>query len=263
MKWCVWQIQEDSGTKLLLKTTPEQPPQKVLTVSQTSRLLKRSQRQIYRYIRESRLTSYGKFLGEWLLNKEEVIRMASFPAHPHALPKSFRPLFPEYDLKDLNPGRDRVLVLSRLLEQGKEVAFITLGDPLLYSTYNYLLQALREKHPDLEVETVPGVSSISAAAALAGLPLAQGEERLAILPAPPDGEGLREVLARFDTVVVMKVGDRLPALRRALEELGLAGKAVLVSRAGLEGERVVRGLQSLKDDSVGYLSVVIIRRSEG
>ena len=118
MKWCVWQIQEDSGTKLLLKTTPEQPPQKVLTVSQTSRLLKRSRRQIYRYIRESRLTSYGKFLGEWLLNKEEVIRMASFPAHPHALPKSFRPMFPEYDLKDLNPGRDRVLVLSRLLEQG-------------------------------------------------------------------------------------------------------------------------------------------------
>jgi len=153
--------------------------------------------------------------------------------------------------------------VSRLLGEGKEVAFITLGDPLLYSTYNYLLQALREKHPDLEVETVPGVSSISAAAALAGLPLAQGGERLAILPAPPDGEGLREVLARFDTVVVMKVGDRLPALRRALEELGLAGKAVLVSRVGLEGQRVVRGLQSLKDNSVGYLSVVIIRRSEG
>src|SRR3990172_2756534 len=82
--------------------------------------------------------------------------------------------------------------VSQLLEEGKEVAFVTLGDPLLYSTYNYLLQALREKHPDLEVETVPGVSSISAAAALAGLPLAQGGGGEAGHPARPPGRGRAE-----------------------------------------------------------------------
>lgn len=149
------------------------------------------------------------------------------------------------------------------LAQGLEVAFVTLGDPLLYSTYNYLLKALWDKAPDIQVETVPGITSFSAAAALANLSLVERDEEMAVLPASAGAETLRRVLTDFDTVVLMKIGHRLAQVRELLNDMGLARDAVLVSRAGLEGQVIARDISQVEGERLGYLSVVIVRRRKG
>ena len=142
------------------------------------------------------------------------------------------------------------------LRAGQSVAFLTEGDPLLYSTFGHLLRHLP---PDLPIEVVPGVSAVTAAAAQGLLPLVQGEERMAILPANLERTGeLRSTLRAFDTVVLLKVAPVLEPLLDLLEELGLAAHAYLVERASHRSARVVRDLRSLRGQAVHYLSLVIV-----
>jgi len=144
--------------------------------------------------------------------------------------------------------------------QGKQGAFITLGDPLIYSTYIYLLRTLRKEFPDIEVETIPGISAFNAAAARAQIPLVQGDERMAILPVRKDLRGLREALGAFDTVILMKVGSKLDKVTALLKELDLLKHSVLISRLGQPGEKIIHDLSPLnKIQREGYLSVVIVK----
>ncbi|MFQ5827180.1 MAG: precorrin-2 C(20)-methyltransferase [Dehalococcoidia bacterium] len=178
-----------------------------------------------------------------------------------------RPQFVELDFPMV---RDRAVLLEHWnraaeevvarLKRGEDVAFATLGDPLLYSTYNYLLTTLLERFPEVSVETIPGVSSMGAAAALANLPLAERDETLAILPTPDDPKELERVLRQFDSVVLMKIGAKLDMVLRVLSQLGLREKAVLVSRAGLPGEALLRDLSSIADKRLGYLSIIIVTK---
>jgi precorrin-2/cobalt-factor-2 C20-methyltransferase len=148
--------------------------------------------------------------------------------------------------------------LATRLQGGEDVAFATLGDPLLYSTYNYLLATLQARFPEIPVETVPGITSISAATALANLPLAERDETLAIIPVPGDPKKLEKVLGQFDSVVLMKIGARLGMVLEVLGRMGLKEKAVLVSRAGLPGETLVSDLSTVEDRGLGYLSIIIV-----
>jgi len=150
--------------------------------------------------------------------------------------------------------------IAEAVAKGKEAAFITLGDPFIYSTYIYLLRTLRQDFPSIEVETIPGISAFNAAAARAQVPLVQGDERLAILPVSRDLRGLREAFEAFDTIILMKVGSKLHKVMALLSELDLLKHSVLVSRLGQPGERMVRALSSLdKVQREGYLSVIIVK----
>jgi precorrin-2/cobalt-factor-2 C20-methyltransferase len=146
------------------------------------------------------------------------------------------------------------------IAKGKQGAFITLGDPFIYSTYIYLLRTLLQDFPDMEVETIPGISAFNAAAARAQVPLVQGDETMAILPVRKDLRGLREALGIFDTVVFMKVGSKLDKVMALLEELDLLKHSVLVSHLGQPGEKMIDDLSSLnKVQREGYLSVIIVK----
>lgn len=146
------------------------------------------------------------------------------------------------------------------MAKGKEGAFITLGDPFIYSTYIYLLKTLRRDFPHIEVETIPGITAFNAAAARAQVPLVQGEERLAVLPVTKTLKGLREAFAVFDTVILMKVGSKLDRVIPLLKELNLLKSSVLISRLGHPEERIISDLSSLKGDNrEGYLSVIIVK----
>lgn len=151
--------------------------------------------------------------------------------------------------------------VAAALRGGKNAAFLTLGDPMLYSTYVYLLRGLRKSLPGLEVETVPGVTSLTAAAALADFPIGEGDEKVVIAPASGDMGELGDLLDRFETVVLMKVAKDLQRIIDLLEEKGLLESAVLVSRAGFPQQRVVRELRALRgsDEKVGYLSTILIK----
>ena len=150
------------------------------------------------------------------------------------------------------------LILDRL-RRGIDTAFITIGDPGLYSTFFYLYDRLIDECPGLQVEIVPGISSINASAARAGISLASGDERIAILPANYVSD-LTSVFQRFDTVVLMKVYRAFAEVRKALADLGLLDRAVYVSRAGMADEMVCVDLNSLNSDALDYFSLIIVRK---
>ena len=150
--------------------------------------------------------------------------------------------------------------IARRLHEGQDVAFITEGDPMLYSTFSYVLDSIRSSYPALQVEIVPGVSSVMAAAASGGVPLATNGQRLAILPAVYGIDDLSKAIANYDTIVLMKVNRTLLWAIANLENLGLAGKAIYVRRASTAGEQVVRDLGQLSAEDTDYFSLLIIKR---
>lgn len=148
------------------------------------------------------------------------------------------------------------------LSAGRDVAFLTEGDPLLHSTFIYVLQYLA---PTFPVEVVPGISSVMAAAAQAQQPLVNADQRLAIIPTAFENlADLRQIFRDFDTVVLLKFHRLLDQLLDLLEELGLSEQTVLVERASHPAGRVVRDAHSLRGASVHYLSLLIVytRRSD-
>lgn len=145
------------------------------------------------------------------------------------------------------------------LNKGKDVAFLTLGDPTIYSTFFYLYDKLLDLHPGLNIEIIPGVSSINASAAMANISLGLGNERIAILPANYL-DNLKATLEMFDTVVLMKVNKVLDEIIKLLQEMDLIGNAVCVSRAGMEDEIIFRDITKIKQEGLNYFSMVIVRK---
>lgn len=143
---------------------------------------------------------------------------------------------------------------------GSDVAFITIGDPFLYSTFLYLYRIFREGYPDIPIEVVPGISSINAAAVAAGVPLGMASDRIAILPATFEEENLRRTLEEFDTVVLMKVSRVFDGVYALLRELGLEKNGVFVSRVGSPEEEVVFDLETLVGRKLDYLSLLIVKK---
>ncbi len=148
------------------------------------------------------------------------------------------------------------------INQGKKVSFITLGDPLLYSTFSYLLKEVKEKSKNLDFTIVPGIPSFTAAAATLGIPLTEGEEPLALLPSFKKREELLKALEEFDTVIILKISKNFSLLIDTLEEKELLEKSYLISNCGTKEEEIVTDLLSLRGKKIPYLSLVIVRRKQ-
>ncbi len=155
--------------------------------------------------------------------------------------------------------------VSDHLRGGKTCAFATIGDPNVYSTFTYLARTVREMLPEVEVETVPGITALQDLASRSGTILLEGDERLALLPFTAGEEPLREALAGFETVVCYKGGRRLGEVLGVAEECGRLEGAVYGARLGIEGEEILpaRGMAGREGT---YLSTVIFtgrEREEG
>jgi len=150
--------------------------------------------------------------------------------------------------------------VAALVREDRVVVFLTLGDPLLYSTYGYLLRYLQEHHPGLARETVPGVTSFGAAAAAAGTPLAEGEESLAVLPCAAGLQQVDRALDAFDNVVLLKVHRHLKELAGLLERRGLSDHALLASRVGRNDQLLAAGRAGLAREDAGYMSLILINK---
>jgi precorrin-2/cobalt-factor-2 C20-methyltransferase len=149
------------------------------------------------------------------------------------------------------------------LEKGRDVAYLTLGDTMTYSTYGYTLAALKDRLPALRARTFPGITSFAAAAAAMSWPLGEGKERVLILPCPDDSESLRRDIESHDVVVLMKIGKRLPMVLQVLKGLGIGNQCALAARIGLPGETLCSNVDELPGDTtLGYLSTMLIRRAE-
>lgn len=148
--------------------------------------------------------------------------------------------------------------IKKRLFEGKDVAFITEGDPSVYSTWSYLLDDFKEQMPELEIEIVPGITSVTAIAAITTEPLVDGEERFAVVPATYGIGMLPELIKEFDTIVLMKVGRKLSELVKLLRELNLLEKATLVTHATTHKQEIYEDLSVFENEDGPYFSIVTI-----
>ena len=147
-----------------------------------------------------------------------------------------------------------------LLNQGKSVAFITIGDPMFYSTYAYILKRIT-KDPAIEVETIPGITAFSACTSFLNQPLAEAEEKIAVIPAAYDLGHIKETLQNFENVVMMKVNKAFDQIVDVLRELNLLDKGVFISRCGYPDQFYTRDLESLVGQPRDYMSILIVKKA--
>jgi precorrin-2/cobalt-factor-2 C20-methyltransferase len=151
---------------------------------------------------------------------------------------------------------ERVL---EVLHRGTDVAFLVEGDASTYSSFGYLARTVQAMDPQIAVETIAGVTSFCASAALLQAPLVDQDERLAVLPAGYGVETIDRLLDEHDTLVLLKVKPLLDPIIELLERRGLLADAAFVERAGTADERVVRDLTRLCGEPVNYLSLILVK----
>jgi precorrin-2/cobalt-factor-2 C20-methyltransferase len=148
-----------------------------------------------------------------------------------------------------------------ILKQGKHVAFLTLGDPLTFSTFIYLMRKIRKRLPKVSITVIPGITSFQAAAACASLPLAEGEEVITILSGAKGAGRLKEVIQVADNVVLMKTYKQFPQILEQIEDVGLKDNCCFISRCGLEGEVIEQDFSKLSQlQQPHYLSLMIVKK---
>jgi precorrin-2/cobalt-factor-2 C20-methyltransferase len=150
-----------------------------------------------------------------------------------------------------------------LLRSAGTVAFATIGDPNIYSTFSYLAQTVVALLPEVEIATVPGITAMQYLAAQSGTSLVEGVEPLTLLPLTAGLERLRAALHGGGTVVAYKGGRMLPDVLRVLEETGRLENAVFGAALGLPEEDVRPARELERDRPAPYLSTVIAPVARG
>lgn len=151
-------------------------------------------------------------------------------------------------------------VIIEFLAAGKKVVFLTLGDPMFYSTYIYVFRLL--ENCGYPIETIPGVTAFCAIGSKLGYPLVEGNNVLSVIPATIPEDKLEQALEMADNVVLMKVYKNCSQVIKKLSKHGLVDDAVMISRCGLEDEQVVRNLEDICDQKINYLSTILARRNK-
>ena len=145
-------------------------------------------------------------------------------------------------------------VIVSYLEQGKNVVFLTLGDPMFYSTYMYVYRLI--ENTGFEIETIPGITAFCAIGSHLDYPIVEKEEVLAIVPATAP-------MAVADDAVIMKVYKNFDEVQEVLLKHNMADDAVMISRVGLPDEQVFVGLDNMpKDKKLNYLSTILAKRKD-
>jgi len=152
-------------------------------------------------------------------------------------------------------------LVAEVLDNGEDAAFLTLGDPLTYSTYGYLQRTLLAMNPDLRLRAVPGITSFHAAAARIGLVLCESKESLLITSGVADPDRLEKQLNTADNAVILKAYKNFEDIRALLTKLRLADTTVLVSRLGMDEESI---LMDIKDapKQPHYFSLALVKRNK-
>ncbi|MEC4685106.1 MAG: precorrin-2 C(20)-methyltransferase [Nitrospirota bacterium] len=149
--------------------------------------------------------------------------------------------------------------IKQLTVEGKRVSYVTMGDPTIFSTSNYITEKL--KAVGVEVKHVPGISSINAASTMLGLPLCVKGEHFGVYEMPGEVEEAVRLIRRHPTTVFMKVNRKLPVLVEAVRT-AVPERAYLARRIGLDEEVFYDMLNCSPPPEAAYLSVAVIRRGQ-
>lgn len=145
-------------------------------------------------------------------------------------------------------------IICKELEQRLNIAFITLGDPTIYSTYMYVHRLVMERGYNTQI--VNGIPSFCAVAAKLNISLCDNGEPLHIIPA--SYEGTDDLLALKGNKVLMKSGKSIIKVKEKLEELNILNKAKMVECCFMENERIYENLSEFEKDS-SYFSTIIVK----
>lgn len=145
------------------------------------------------------------------------------------------------------------------IKQGKSVVYLCEGDPLFYGSAMYFLQRLPDEIP---VQIIPGITSITAAAAATKRPLAARSDRLKILPATLDENALHAELNSSEAVAIIKIGRHLPKLRKILADTEHATSAIIVEYATHELRETITNLSDYAPEIAPYFSILLTYRGD-
>ena len=143
--------------------------------------------------------------------------------------------------------------LKGYLDKGQDIAFLTLGDPTIYSTYMYIHRLIKEM--GYETEIIPGISSICSVAAALNDSLCEGSDCLHIIPASYKGK--EDYLDLEGTKVLMKTGKSMEKVKQHLKEKGLYERARAVECASMPNEKIHESLDTVEESS--YFSVIVVK----
>jgi len=146
--------------------------------------------------------------------------------------------------------------LAMELDRGEDVALLCQGDPLFYGSFIHLFSRLDGRY---RIEIIPGVSSMTACAAVAAAPLVTRDEALTVIPATLGRAEIARRLADADAAAIVKLGRHFPKVRQALDESDLLDRARYVERATLPSQRVA-AFADVEAAGVPYFSMGLIRR---
>ncbi|HOA83162.1 MAG TPA: precorrin-2 C(20)-methyltransferase [Thermodesulfovibrio thiophilus] len=163
--------------------------------------------------------------------------------------------FPMLKTKQQNLVKVWNELAENIIEQATEdSAFITLGDPSFYCTFFYLYEYLKDK---IQIELIPGVSSINASSCRLPASLALGDERIAIVPANYHRE-IDFYIENFDTIVLMKPHKTLDRIKKALKTKNC--RVFYIKKATMPEEAIFSGLDEIKESDLDYFSMVVIKK---
>lgn len=148
------------------------------------------------------------------------------------------------------------------LETGKDVAFITLGDAMTYSTYGYIVRYISAMAPHLKIETIPGISSYQAAAARLNTPLVEGEESLMVVSGAKGGNRLRALSRKPENVVFLKAYRNIKDITDALKENGCYQQCIGIKNCGHENEKIIPNIEELNKQAPNYWTLIIAKKKK-
>lgn len=141
--------------------------------------------------------------------------------------------------------------VEAVLKEGKDVVFLTLGDPTVYSTYLYVHKRILDK--GYQVEIVSGITSFCAVAAAMNMGLVEKAEPLHVIPASYQ---IEEALKLPGTKVLMKAGKKMKEVKEQL--LSLHASGIMIENCGMDDEKIYRGVDEIPDHA-GYYSLIIVK----
>jgi precorrin-2/cobalt-factor-2 C20-methyltransferase len=148
--------------------------------------------------------------------------------------------------------------IGRHLEAGRDVGVLCQGDPFFYGSFIQIFERLATRY---STQVVPGVSSLTACAAAAGLPLVTREETLTVIPATLSEAAIEKRLKQAQAAAILKLGRHLPKVRRVLRRLRLAGRATYIEHASLESQKI-QPLDGVDPAAAPYFSMILVRRGD-
>jgi len=174
------------------------------------------------------------------------------------------PMTKDKDILDATWKKNAKIMAEKVLS-GKNVVYLTVGDPYLYSTWIYMYKDLKENYPDMEISVIPGIVSIFTFASKVGISIAEGAEKVAIIPSCYDLSSVKEIAKHSETMVFLKDGRYFDQVIDVLKESGFPDDSIFAigQDLGTENEIIRKmTLGEVNDETLTtkYFSILVVKR---